>query len=117
VAVTNGYAIITKSERGSWISGIIIVLVVVFGIGGLAWGLSWLRHNGHPIQCNPMTTNIIGLDLETVQKVCGEPWSYRYEGNETSQVITTLHYTGGEIILRGHGANNIGTHVIGWTLR
>jgi hypothetical protein len=68
----------------------------------------------HTMTCNPMGTNIIGMDLNTVKKVCGDPWVVNYEGQSQYVVKITLHYTGGDIFLIAHGANLVSSQVIGW---
>lgn len=101
----------TKWNAFWWIVGILIFASFV---GFIVWG-RYETHK-HTMTCNPMTTNIIGMDMDTVSKVCGEPWSAEYRGYEPYTIDTTWHYSGGNIYFRGYGANNAEAIVTGWKI-
>jgi hypothetical protein len=118
---TNGYHEHTNRESQAnsnrWlnIGGIVIIIAFVLLI---VFMLGWARDETtkHTMTCDPMKTNIIGMDIDTVKKVCGDdPWSAHYEGLGRNLIKITLHYTGGDIFVTAHGDNQVSSQVTGWS--
>ena len=100
------------------ILGVLMIAMAIFFIGIFAW-IAKSETKDHTIKCDLLKDNILGWTMGTVEQVCGLPWRVHYKMEANGVLITTWHYTGGDVEFRGRHPRSVeGPEipiVVGWS--